>query len=179
MIFSLSADLNHAQGPVGIAGGAGQHLQEVGLADVVGAGAGHQDAAGAQHLQSAEVEFFIAAEGGIEVALTLGKRWWVEDDRIVTLAGGGVVLEQIEGVGFDPFDFRLVLAAPVEGGILIGNFERSSGTIDAGDVRAARDQMKSEASLIAEDIEGFSVGVLGNGGVVLALVEEGSSLLAF
>ena len=40
-------------------------------------------------------------------------------------------------------------------------------------------QMKREASLIAEDVEGFAVGVLGSGGVVLALVEEGSGLLAF
>ncbi len=48
MIFSLSADLDHAQGPVGVAGGVGQHFQEVGLADVVGAGAGDQDAAWAQ-----------------------------------------------------------------------------------------------------------------------------------
>ena len=39
--------------------------------------------------------------------------------------------------------------------------------------------MEGEASLIAEDVEGFAVGVVGGGGVVLALVEEGSGLLAF
>ena len=39
--------------------------------------------------------------------------------------------------------------------------------------------MKGEASLVAEDVEGLAVGVLGGGGVVFALVEEGSGLLAF
>ena len=42
-----------------------------------------------------------------------------------------------------------------------------------------RSEVESEASLIAEDVEGLAVGVLGSGGVVLALVEEGSGLLAF
>ena len=111
MVFGLTANLDQPQGAVGVVGGVGQHFEEVGLADVVGAGAGHQDAAGAEHLQGAEVEFFVAAEGGVEVALTLGERWRVEDDRVVALTGGGVVLEQIEGIGFDPFDLRLALVA--------------------------------------------------------------------
>ncbi len=40
-------------------------------------------------------------------------------------------------------------------------------------------EMEGEASLIAEDVEGFAAGVLSGGGVVFALVEEGSGLLAF
>ena len=111
MVFGLTANLDQPQGALGIASGVSQHFEEVGLADVVGAGAGDQDAAWAQHLQGAEVEFFVAAEGGIEIALTLGERGRVEDDRVVALTGGGVVLEQIEGVGFDPFDLRLALVA--------------------------------------------------------------------
>ena len=67
----------------------------------------------------------------------------------------------------------------IERGILVGDFERGTGTVDAGDVRAARGQVKGEAALVAEDVEGFAVGVLGGGGIVLALVEEGSGLLAF
>ena len=179
MIFSLSSDLDHAEGAVGVAGSVSQHAQEVSLADMVGAGAGDQNAAGAQHLQGTQVEFFVAAEGGIEVALALGERWRVEDDGVVALAGGGVVLEQIEGVSFDPFDFRLALVAAVKSCVLVGNFECSPGTIYAGDVGTAREQMKRETSLVAEDVEGIAVSVLGSGGVVLALVEEGSGLLAF
>ena len=96
---------------VGVAGGVGEHFEEIGLADVVGAGAGDQDAAGAKHLQGAQVEFFVAAEGGIEVALALGEGGRIENDGVVALAGGGVVLEQIEGVGFDPFDFFVLVSS--------------------------------------------------------------------
>ena len=67
----------------------------------------------------------------------------------------------------------------VEGGVLVGDFERGTGAVDAGDVCAMRGEMEGEASLIAEDVESIAVGVLGGGGVVLALVEEGSGLLAF
>ena len=89
MVFGLPANLDQAQGAVGIAGGVGQHFQEVGLADVVGAGAGDQDPAGTQHFQGAQVEFLVAAQGGIEVALALGEGGRIENDGVVALAGGG------------------------------------------------------------------------------------------
>ena len=98
---------------MGVEGGVGEHFEEVGLADVVGAGAGDENPAGAQHLQGAEVEFLVAAEGGVEIALGLGEGGRIEDDGVVTAVGGGVVLEQVEGVGFDPFD--LVCAERLDG----------------------------------------------------------------
>ena len=67
----------------------------------------------------------------------------------------------------------------IERGVLVGDFERGPGAVDTGDLRAARGEMKGKAALIAEDVEGVSVGVLRGGGVVLALVEKGSGLLAF
>ena len=39
--------------------------------------------------------------------------------------------------------------------------------------------MESKRTLIAEDVEGVAVGVMRGGGVVFALIEEGSGLLAF
>ncbi len=74
---------------------------------MVGAGAGHENAAGAEHLEGAEVEFLVAAEGGIEVALGFGEGGRIENDGVVVAIGGGVVLEQVEGVGLDPFDLCL------------------------------------------------------------------------
>jgi hypothetical protein len=67
----------------------------------------------------------------------------------------------------------------VERRVLIGDFERGPGTVDGGDLLAGLRQVKGKASLIAENIERGAVGVLRAGGVVLALVEEGSGLLAF
>src|SRR5579864_6620436 len=99
MVFGLGSDLDQAEGAVGVEGGGRQHVQEVGLPDVVGAGAGHEDAAGAKHLEGAEIEFFVAAEGGVEIALRLGEGGRVENDGVVAAIRGGVVLEQVEGVG--------------------------------------------------------------------------------
>ena len=90
---------------MGVKCGTGKHFQEVGLADVVGAGAGDEDAAGTEHLEGPEIEFFVAAQGSVEVALALGERGWVENDGVVAAVGGGVVLEEVKGVGFDPFNF--------------------------------------------------------------------------
>ena len=109
MVFGLPSDFDQAEGAVSVEGGGGQHFEEVGLADVVGAGAGDQDSARAEHLEGAEIEFLIAAQGGVEVALGLGESGRVENDgvvatRLLRTSGGGIVLEQIEGVGFDPFD---------------------------------------------------------------------------
>jgi hypothetical protein len=177
MIFGLSSNLDQAERSVGVAGSCGEHFQELRLANVVGTGAGDEDSTGAKHFEGAEVEFLVAAEGGIEVALRLGEGGRIENDRVITLAGGGVVLEQVEGVGFDPFD--LLVTRLVEGGVLVGDFERGTGAVDAGDVRAAGSQMEGESALVAENVESLAVGVLGGGGVVLALVEEGSGLLAF
>ena len=67
----------------------------------------------------------------------------------------------------------------VEGGVLVGDFESGTGTVNAGDVRAARSKVEGEASLVAKNVKGLAVGILGGGGVVLALVEKGSGLLAF
>src|ERR1022692_720957 len=108
MVFCLSADLGQTQGSMSITGSVGEHFEKVRKADMVGAGARNQNPAGAEHLQGAEVEFFVAAEGGIEIALGFGEGGRIENDGVIALAGGGVVLEEVEGVGFDPFDIRLV-----------------------------------------------------------------------
>jgi len=129
VVIRLSSNLDQTEYAVSITGSAGKHFQEVGLANVVGARAGDENSTWAEHLEGAEVEFLVAAEGGIEVALGFGEGGRVENDGVIALAGGGVVLEQIEGVGFDPFDF-----APIERGVLVGNFERRPGAVDAGDV---------------------------------------------
>ena len=67
MVFCLPPDFEQAKRAVGVEGCGGKHLEEIGLADVVGTGAGHQDAAVTQHLEGPQVELLIAAEGGIEV----------------------------------------------------------------------------------------------------------------
>src|SRR5919109_2427359 len=118
MILGLPPNFQDAQGLLGIQGSFGNHVQEVGLADVVGTAAGHQNSSWAEHLQGTQVEFFVAAQGGIQVLFGFREGGRVENNGVELTAGGGVVLKQIESVGFEPFDF-----VSIEGGILIGNFE--------------------------------------------------------
>src|ERR1700730_5798921 len=69
MIFSLSPDFHKPQGAVGIASSFSEHFKEKGLADVERTRASNQDPAGAKHLKRAQVELFVAAECGVQVAL--------------------------------------------------------------------------------------------------------------
>src|ERR1700684_1564792 len=67
----------------------------------------------------------------------------------------------------------------VERGILVGDLECRPGAIDPRNARTMRGQMEGESALVGEDIECLTVGILGRGGIVFALVKEGSGLLAF
>ena len=133
VVFGLPPDFDEAQSTVSIQGGVGEHFQETRLVDVIGARAGDQNAAGAKHLEGAEVQFLVAAESRIEVALGFGEGGRVEHNRIVVVTCGGVILEQVEGVGLNPLDFAMI-----EGGVLVGDFEGRAGAVHPGDVRAAR-----------------------------------------
>ena len=179
MVFGLSADLDQAQGAVGVKGGVGEHFEEIRLADVIGAGAGDEDSARAKHFQGAKVEFFVAAQGGVEVALGFGEGGRVENDGVVAAVGRGIVLEQVEGVGFDPFDF-LIVEQPALSAAFWSATSRAGRELSMPvTFEQQLAEVEGEASLIAEDVEGFAVRVLGGGGVVFALVEEGTGLLAF
>src|SRR5271166_6037445 len=117
---------------------------------MVGAGAGDQNTARAEHLQGPQVEFFVAPQGGLEVALGLGEGRRVESDGVIALSRSGIVLEQIESVGLDPLDIPAI-----ERRVLVGDFERGPGAVDAGDVRAALSHMKGKTALVAKSVEGF------------------------
>jgi hypothetical protein len=105
MVFCLSTHLNKAKRPMSIERGTPKHFKEIRLADVVRARAGYEDAAGAQHLQGAKIQFLVTAESSIEIALAFGEGGRVENDGVVVAIRGGIVFEQIEGVGLDPFNF--------------------------------------------------------------------------
>ena len=142
------------------------------------AGAGDQHAARPEHLQGAQVQLLVAADGGFHDALGLGEGGRVEDDGVVLLAGGGVVLEQIEGIGLDPLDLAAGVRVAVELLVLLGDFQGGTRGIDCRHLAAHPGQVQGEASLVGEAVQGLAVGVAGSGGVVLALIEKGSRLLA-
>src|SRR5579871_2708234 len=98
MVFGLAAVFQDSQVPVGIEGCRCKNFQQVGGAHVVGTGAGHEDAARSKHLQGAQVEFLVAADGGFTVLAGLGESRRVENDGVVFSARVGVVAEEVEGI---------------------------------------------------------------------------------
>ena len=82
------------------------------------------DAAGTKHLQRAQVQLLVAAQRGRHGALGLGERRRVENDGVVLPAGGGVVLQQVEGVGLDPLDLAAAMPVAIELLVLLGNLQR-------------------------------------------------------
>src|SRR5215469_8840502 len=100
MVFGLATELDQTQGAMSIECRRGQHFEEVGLADVVGASAGDQDSAWAEHFEGTEVEFLVSADGRIQVPLRFGEGGRVKNDGVVKTVGGRVVLKEIEGVRF-------------------------------------------------------------------------------
>src|SRR5579864_9210754 len=115
---------------------------------MVRAGASDEDSAGSKHLQGSEIEFLVAAQGGVEVALGFGEGGRVEDDGVVAMAGVGVVLEQVEGVGFDPLNLLSPQELLVRPSVLLGDLEGCTGTIDSGYLGALRGKIQSKGSLI-------------------------------
>src|SRR5438105_1762531 len=69
MVLRLSSDFDQAKRPMSVEGGVGKHFEEVGLADMVRAGTGHENAAKTKHFQGAQVEFFVTTERGVKIAL--------------------------------------------------------------------------------------------------------------
>src|SRR5437868_2428987 len=173
MVFCLGANLQDSQRAVSVADGLSDYLEELGLAHVIRTGAGDQGATGTQHPEGAQVQFFIAAKGSVEVALALGEGWRIENDGVVLVAGGGMVTQQVESIGFNPLDFTLI-----EDGILFGGLQSRAGTVYPSNFGTARRQVQGKAALVTEHIQGFPRGVLRGGGIVFALIKKGAGFLS-
>ena len=176
MVGGGTPGLEELDSAAGVGGGGGDYLGELLQGDVVGAGAGDEGSAGAEHLHGAEVELLVAAHGSFGSALGLGEGGWVEDDGVVLLTGRFVLAEKLEGVGFDPLDLGGKLG--VEFAVAVGYFEGAAAGVYSGYVAAVLGHVEGESPLIGADVEGFASCVAGGCGVVEALVEEGSRLLA-
>ena len=178
MVPGLGAFLHYPYLPASVHGGRDQHLLEIVLRDRLRAGAGHQYAAGTQHLQRPQVDFLIPAHGLGKGSFVAGERRRIEHDGVVLAAGGGVILEHVEDIAFQPFDLPHLLLGLVQDGILLGGLQRLAGGINAGDLGANPREVQGEPSVVAKAIEGLAVGVARGGGVVFALVEECAGILS-
>ena len=121
---------------------------------MVGAGAGDEDPARSKHLERTEIEFLVSAQRSVQIALALGEGRRIEDDGVVAAVRVGIVLQQVEGVGLDPFNLPWFSVAFWSATSSAG---RELST--PGHLRADLREVEREAALIAENVERFSVGV--------------------
>src|ERR1039458_3826477 len=177
MVERLAPLFQNAHAAACIRSGRAEHRQELAFADVERTGAGDQNAAGTKHLQRAQVELLVAAEGGGHGALGLGERRRVENDGVILPARGGVVLEQVECIGLGPFDLAAAVRGAIELLVPLRHFQCRTRRVHRGNGCAYSRQVQRKSSLIGETVERVSVSVALRGSVVLALMEEGASLL--
>jgi hypothetical protein len=86
MVLGLATVFQDSQVPVGIEGCGCKDVEEVGGAHVVRARASHEDAARPEHLQGAQVQLFIAADGGLAILARFRERRGIENDGVVLSA---------------------------------------------------------------------------------------------
>ncbi len=175
MILALGTALEDAQGAVRIEGGFGDQLQHGCLAEVVGAGAGNEDASRLEKAEGAEVDFLIGADGRFEAAFILREGRGVKHDYGELAAGAGVAGEEIEDIGLLPLD----IGDAIGGAVGARGEERGGGGIDGFHALAFGGEVEGEAAGGGKTIERFAAaGIVGGGLVVLALVEKDSGLLS-
>ena len=108
MVLRLSAGLDDSQIPVDVAGRLCHDFQVLGRAHMVGAAAGNEDATWPQHLERAQVELFVPAQRGLQIALAFGEGRRIEDDGVIPSARVGIVAQQVKGIGLYPFDIAAI-----------------------------------------------------------------------
>lgn len=163
MVRGCAAALDELDAAMGICGRGGDGSFKIAPTDMVRAGTGDEDATGAEHLESAEVEFLVAAECAFDGAPGFGEGGRVEDDEVIGLTGVGPLAQDLKGVAFDPVD-RGGEAGAVGGQVALGDFKRGAAGVNAGDLAADLGKMKGEAALIGADIEGADARGRGGGG---------------
>src|SRR6266404_6243568 len=104
MILTLRAPLQYAQLSISVERSRRHDFQQRRLAQMMRAGAGHQNACAAKQLQSSPVDLFVAADGPVEITARLGESRRVEHNRIELAASGSIARQQIKYVRFPKFN---------------------------------------------------------------------------
>ncbi len=127
MIRSLGAALQDAQRALVLVGGFRDHFEQIGLAHVMGAGAGDEHTAGSEQRDGAPVDLLIGAAGGVHVSAGLGEGGRIEHHGVELMARSRKPGEGFEGVVLPELD--VVDAVGVGVGLrgLEGGFARIDG----------------------------------------------------
>src|ERR1043166_5202713 len=119
VIARLGSFLKQLDLAMGIAAGRGNNAQKQIFSHVIRAGAGDEHTAWIEQLESAEVDLFVAASGGVHAGTVFRKRRRVEHDRIKAFARLFEFTQTVEDIRFAKRD----VARMVEPGILACRFD--------------------------------------------------------
>ena len=128
MILGSASTFEQCYTAVSIDGGVGYGSFKIEPGDVVGAGAGNEQATGTQHAKGSEIEFLVATESTLDGALAFSEGGRVMDDDVIDSVGFGSGFgfrhsaKDFEGVGLNPIYFCGELGA-VGFEILLGYFQ--------------------------------------------------------
>src|SRR5207249_8830290 len=123
--------------------------------------------------ERAQVEFFVAAQGRLDVRFLARERRRVEHNGIEALAFLVSGLQEVEAVGFLPLHVR----EAVQFLVAARERERFGGNLDSEDRIALARQSHRESARVAEAIEQAPARVLLCRGAILALIEKAAGLL--
>ncbi len=98
VVSALAVHIQQTKRTLGIHRCGIDHGAEISGSNVVGAAECGEDAAGLQHLEGAEVDLLVAAQGIMEGLLGLGKAGRIQDDEIVGVAVLFCRLQEVEHV---------------------------------------------------------------------------------
>jgi hypothetical protein len=100
VIPRLGSTVNHDGLPARVIGCFSQNFKEEVFGDVVRAGAGDQVPTWTEKLQTAEIDFLIAAASSRDAGAVFGEGGWIEQDHVETSSLFVVAFEEVKGVGF-------------------------------------------------------------------------------
>ncbi len=172
MVGGLRAALQHTQRFSRVQSGLGDDFKQHRLADVMGAGAGDQNAARFEKLEGAQIDLLITLCRVVEHFAGFREGGRVQDDHLVLAVDAG---EKIENIGLAELDVRDVVRA----GVGLGCRQGVGGRIHGLHGLGLPGGVEREPSSGGEAIEDAAVGVAGGSQVILALVEIDAGFLSF
>jgi len=173
MVGGLGSAFEKTERAPGITRGGEDGIEQHGFAHVMGTRTSDQDPPRVQKLQSAEINFSIAARCAVERGSGFREGGGIEDDCLEAAAPGTVIGEKIKDISIHKLDVLNAIKLTVSA----RRGERGAG-IHGFDSRAILSQVERETAGRGEAIQGFAVCPAGGGHVVFPLIEIDAGFLA-
>ena len=149
------------------------HFQQVGFADVEGARAGDEVTAGVQDFQGAEIQLLVTAQRRFQVVFLPRESGRIDHHDVEALLFLVGSLEEIEAVGFLPFQ----VGESVQTLAALRLSQRVRRRIHAQNRIAMGRERQGKSARVGEAIQRAPASITCGGGAIFALVQKSPGLL--